>query len=105
MTCAWVNKVTIGTSNKEVGFIDPPTLGCNAYAYTPKIIAGVEDAGGVVLLDMDASTGRIRSTDSVTESGSALPANNTIEWTLEVSVHFNDMIDSFCNKFYWRKTA
>ena len=102
---SWNNKVTIGTSNKEVGIVALAQVGCNALAYTPKILAGADDAGGIVLLDMDSSTGRIRSTDSVTESGSALPANSTIEWTLEIPVHYSDMIDSFCNKFYWRRTA
>ena len=68
--------------------------------------AGSGDVGAVILVDITYNnTTYFRTLDSITEDGSSVPAGKTIVFTVSTTVNHINMLDSFCNKFYWERTS
>lgn len=97
--------VSLGTTNRKLATINLSTVGASKLAYAMRTVAGADDAGGVALIHLNGENGEITSTDTITEGGGTLPLGSNLRFSLEAPVDYTDMVDSFCNKFYWRRTS
>ena len=50
-----------------------------------------------------AADGELQTVDIV--GADSLPSGNSTVFTLTTSINYTQMLDSACNKFYWKRTA
>lgn len=106
---AWKNKTVVSDSEIIVGTLNRAAVGVQNDGHGIYGIAGNDgmNAIGIMLLDMSSTSAVLKSYDWVTRATS-YPSDTggmamlTIVYTTQ---GVNTMIDSFCNKFYWRRTA
>lgn len=67
----------------------------------------VSDGGnGIVQTNLHYGNGNITSVDVITKtSGGNIPAGSTLFYLIDIGVVTEQMLDSACDKFYWKKTA
>lgn len=76
-------------------------LGVSAFFSNRNVISGYSDSGkAIVLLEID-STGEIFSTDVVGSTG--LNSGESFLYQTTLTVPFENMLDSACDRFYWKR--
>ena len=102
------NKVALSTSNLVLGTITSATFGISS-GYADWGVQGNSDGGtGLVMASMTESSGTwsLTSMCAVTRtSGGSIAAGNTIDFVFRPVFDMEKMLDSACNKFYWKRTA
>jgi hypothetical protein len=79
------------------------TAGMNTNNIT--FVGQCDSAHALILMDID-SAGRIRTLDVVVRGTStSIASGRVITFNVTVPCQASDMVDSYCNKFYWRRTA
>ena len=99
--------VAISNTNLEVLTQTMSNNGASAGVNTNNIVfvGQCDSAHALVLMDID-SAGRIRTLDVVVRgTGTSISSGSIITWNVTVPCQASDMVDSYCNKFYWRRTA
>ena len=98
----YTNKVSLGDTNLTLGTFDFDELGVTAFPYSLYNLIGASDGGNALLTTyINYSTGILTHA----ESTSTVSANNSCYLLFEVALTYDRMLDSFCDKFYWKKTA
>lgn len=104
----FVNKVLLNDGGYIIGKVNLSQLGVSSLTHK-KYSNGFSDGGNGIIMSVLDSDGTLETVDVVGESdGSALQAiqigqNCFIEFYHEISTE--NMLDSACNKFYWKRTA
>ena len=102
MRLNYTNKVSLSDTNLTLGTFDFDELGVTSFPYTLYNIIGATDGGNALLTTyINYSTGVLTHA----ESTSTVSANNSCYLLFEVALSYDRMLDSFCDKFYWKKTA
>lgn len=98
----YTNKVSLGDTNLVLGTFDFDELGVTAFPYSLYNIIGATDGGNALLTTyINYSTGILTHA----ESTSTVAVNNSCYLLFEVALTYDRMLDSFCDKFYWKRTA
>jgi len=94
------NAVNLGTVNfANIGIT-------RLWSSLKQVPCGTDDGNGIALLSIDYESGAVQSTDVITKtSGGTIPAGSTIEANFVLNIPQSYMIDSFCNRFTWERTA
>lgn len=105
-----VNKVAIGDSAHNLLTITLANLGLsNIYNLWNSVILTTDGGNGIAMCNWTNSndTVTLQVTDVITKaSNGTIPANNTLELAFNVPIYiYTSMLDSFCDKFYWKRTA
>ena len=66
---------------------------------------GSDDGNAIVLGSIAYSSGVVSLTQAVAIGGSSIPADTNITIDFVANVGMNYMLDEFCDKFYWKRTA
>lgn len=98
--------VTISNTNLEMAVsITLSDLGASGFTFSPVLNAQSDSKHAIVLMDMDKSTGRLRTLDVVVRGSSTeIAATSGITFQAVVLCDYTEMVDAKCNKFYWRRT-
>lgn len=91
------------TNNVKWGTVNPNTLGCSSFLKGLSVLSVNDGANGCVLFTL-STDGEILSHDTV--GVRPLPVTGTANVINEIMTQTPDkMLDAFCNKFYWKRTA
>ena len=101
------NKVAFSESNLNLTTaINWSALGFSALSFRPRFSAYSDGGNAIAMLNLNATSGVIQYTDVVIKGGgTSVSAGQTWEFTVTCLAHYSNMLDSACNKFYWRRTA
>lgn len=102
----FVNKVAITDSELHMFTMTPANFGVSGFAHN-RVVPLVSDGGAATIISEFYDDGGV-ATQDVMQRGSntaSLAAGNTISITLTMNITYNLMLDSFCDKFYWKRTA
>lgn len=98
---SWTNKTEINDNNNVQRFtINPNTFGIDAFY--PENFCGFTDAGNSVIQYNLSSAGIISTYDRTTTVAAGTNISVMSRTTTTVFTH---MLDSFCDKFYFKRTA
>lgn len=97
--------VAISDTATLLGTFDFETIGVSTLVATPRFVGWSDDANGVFPMDINYSSGLVRTLDFVGGDTAAAAAGITIQAYITVAIPYNFMLDSACDKFYWQRTA
>lgn len=98
----FTNKVALTDTNLELGNFNLDVLGVTSLPYSLYNVIGATDGGNALLTTyINYSTGILTHAESTND----VSANNSCYLLFDVDVTASRMIDSFCDKFYWKRTA
>lgn len=102
------NKVALAATNLALGTITSATFGISS-GYADWDVHGTSDGGtGLCMASMTESSGTwtLTSVCAITRtSGGSIAAGSNIEFMFRPVFDMEKMLDSACNKFYWKRTA
>lgn len=89
----------------DLGTFNFAKLGITSQIYGIGNTIGGSDAGNCVVVFSMNTSGQVSLTDVVGKNSGTIAANSAFRFLYETPLHHTYMLDSFCNKFYWRRTA
>jgi hypothetical protein len=103
----FTNKVAITSSTLAIGTINVSKLGITGIYYE-QFLGGDDTANASVLFDINTSNG-VASLRSLANIGGTISASTATSPTItacgELLFNQSAMVDSACDKFYWKRTA
>lgn len=101
------NLVELNDSTVVLGNFNFPDLGINELPYGLYYVIGSTDNGnGLFISFIDYASGQMEIRDTISkESSGNISSNSSCYLLFEFVTTFDNMIDSFCDKFYWKRTA
>ena len=105
LMCKFTNKVALTDSSFHIGSLNMAKLGILSSFDNSAWVVGFSDGGNSVVYIDWYSTGQLYTTD-VNYSLTSVKAGNVWCFTTTMLVSdLNQMLDSACNKFYWKRIA
>ncbi len=102
----WVNKVVGNDNTISWGNFNMAALGTTGTFGVTVRHDGFSDGGNGFLQIALSNTGELVSYDVVTKAANGtIAAGNTLYFTALLPIRMSSMLDSFCDKFYWKRTA
>lgn len=101
----FVNSVTLNDTTATIGTISLSSLGITDLTYG-KYAVGQSDGGGALLMMGIGNTGVVAVNDVIDKGGSNQVSSGAtcyVEWNNTINI--SAMLDSACDKFYWKRTA
>lgn len=104
------NKVVLNDDAKPLFTIDVDKIGINS-SYSNFIYGWTDQGNGIVLANLPNSESgsdvTVESRDVVTRGTATtyVAASSTIYFSFDIHTGTTGMLDSFCDKFYWKRTA
>ena len=96
----------VGDSDYVLGNFDFSKIGVNQFPRSVFAIGQSDGGNAVAMMNLHYSNGNVTVTDVVTKtSGGTLTAGTNINVNLVSNVRWSQMKDSFCDKFYFKRTA
>lgn len=95
----------LADSTLVLGTLNLPALGLNSLSYTGTGGVYAADGGNSIVMANVTDTGIVQSVDVINKNGGNLAIGSTPRIHIDRTVLASQMIDSFCNKFYWKRTA
>lgn len=95
------NKVQIKDADLVFFTLNFATLGITRFSVNSDITAYTDGGGCIVMMHAHYSNGNVYSSDILPDSYVA--ADRWIEGSFVVTIPYQYMLDSACNKFYWRR--
>ena len=80
-------------------------LGIVSIPFDALCVGGSDDGNGVVFGILGYSSGNIIIQQAITIDGNSIASGSTITITFNTSVSRNNMVDEYCDRFYWKRTA
>ena len=101
------NLVELNDSTVVLGNFNFPDLGINELSYgLYYVIGSTDDGNGLFISFIDHTSGQMEIRDIVSkESSGNIPSNSSCYLLFEFVTTFDNMMDNFCDKFYWKKVA
>ena len=98
--------VALSTSSVQLGTFDLAALGFSHLTASFEVIGGSSGGNAVFYGDINSSTGVLTHNRSVTRtSGGSLAAGNKIYFDILLKSAGQNMLDSACDQFIWKRTA
>ena len=99
------SSVSISNTNLEVLTQTITNNGVSALPTSIPFIGYSDGAHAAVLMDIDTA-GRVRTMDVVVRgTATSIASGSSITWSVTCPCVYTAMQDSFCDKFYWQRTA
>lgn len=97
----------ISESTITLGTFKLASLGVvNGAMNTNKYFLGQSDGGNGIAFMAITTSGIFETLDRVTTtSGGTIPAGNNINFAFDIQLRPTEMMDSFCDKFFFKRTA
>jgi hypothetical protein len=100
------NTAALSDTEVTLGTLKLNTIGITELPYTIVSDITASDGGQCTLSYSIVAGGKITCTDVLAIGGShSLAAGNTFSIHINQTVGHDRMLDSFCDKFYWKRTA
>ena len=100
----FVNKVAFNDTQRELGTLDLASMGVTRLSDAFRTL-GFSDGGNAEIFLLLENTG-VLSTVDVGGNITSVAKDNTFFWNITITwSDINQMLDSACNKFYWKRTA
>lgn len=100
----FVNKVAFNDTQRELGTLDLASMGVTRLSDAFRTL-GFSDGGNAEIFLLLESNG-VLSTVDVGGNITSVAKDNTFFWNITITwSDINQMLDSACNKFYWKRTA
>lgn len=104
MRIQFVNKNELTETQTTIGTINIESLGVTDLSYQ-KFANGYTDSGQGVIMTSLSGTGELVVSDVLEKSSGTIPAGNTCFVDYVHVVNTGSMLDSACDKFYWKRTG
>ena len=100
----FINKVSTADSSCNIGTVNLSQLGVSSLTHK-KYSSGFSDGGNGIIMTILDGDGTLDTVDVVGATENSIPVgvNCFAEFCHEISTE--NMLDSACNKFYWKRTA
>ena len=95
--------VSMGDTTVEWGYLNFDELGVSRLNHGAIRICGWSDSGNSILMGIIGGENGLLATNDVVGETSII--DNACYFFLTIAVHFEYMLDSACDKFYWKRTA
>lgn len=110
MFTARLNLVTtaaLSDTTATLGTLNLSNLGISVLPYTVVSDVTASDGGQcTILYSINNSTGAITTTDVFSlDDKHSLAAGSTFSIHISQPISYTEMLDAYCNKFYWKRTA
>ena len=98
--------VALTDSTLEMFTFNTSALGCSQFT-TSQVYSGMADGGNVVVVFNVTAAGIFTTRDVIVRGSSETSLATGYSPTLSVEFYasYSKMLDSFCDKFYWKRTA
>ena len=102
----FTNKVALTESAVDLGNFNYDELGITTMPFSLYYALGTTDDGnGIFLFRVDSKSGNIESREVLSKNDNSIAVDSSCYLLFDVVVTASRMIDSFCDKFYWKRTA
>lgn len=102
----FTNKVALTDSAVDLGNFNYDELGITTMPFSLYYELGTTDDGnGIFLFCVDYESGNIESREVLSKNDNSIAVDSSCYLLFESVVTASRMIDSFCDKFYWKRTA
>lgn len=101
----FVMNIDLLDSQGNVGYVDYDEIGITNLCTTAFFTGYCDTANSVLLLAIGPESGLLYSFDVVNAGHTEVAAGNTIRCTLTLTNDYQNMLNSACDKFYWKRTA
>lgn len=99
------SSVSMGETNLEVLTQTLSDNGASSLPHTIPFVGYTDGGNAVIMIDIDTA-GRVRTLDVVVRgTGTSVASGNSFDWSVTCPCLYTAMQDSFCDKFYWKRTA
>lgn len=104
---AFTTLVELSDSSTQIMEINPSALGLTGFSYTQHGIIVGSDGGNAVLNLSIYDDGRISCQDVIVRGSSTalLPIDSSPRLFYKQDCWYKNMINEFCNRFYWKRIA
>lgn len=104
------SSIALGEDNKYIGEFNLSNLGLSAFTDTLHLLGWSETGNGIDMARVFQSShtdgDHLVSTDVVVKTASGtIAANSELLFTITINANKDIMLDSACDKFYWKKTG
>ena len=86
-----------------LGTLDYSVMGVERLNHTLRVVGSSDGANSLFILYINATTGEVQSVDSIGEA--TVAAGNSCYAFFSMNIHPDFMLDSACNKFYWKRVS
>lgn len=101
-----VNAVAIGDTAIAFGEFDWQAMGFTSIGYGLFELVGGSDGGNAHATARIQASGEMTTIDVIGKTSSdTIAVGSTIYWIFSLPIRYTTMLDSFCDKFYWKRTA
>lgn len=97
------NAVAITDSTLTLGNLDLNELGISRFVHSMRYVGASDGGNAAIQFYINALTGEVQTLDVFGEN--SIAANNTCYFFASISLNYQYMLDSTCDKFYWKRTA
>lgn len=103
---AVTTNVELGDTAVTLVTLDYSSVGVSRIAHSEYCLLESDGGNGIVMASLGVTNGALNSYDVVTKtSGGTIASGSTLNGIIHCPVHYTQMLDSFCNKFYWRRVS
>lgn len=86
-----------------LGTLDYSVMGVERLNHTLRVVGSSDGANSLFILYINATTGEVQSVDSIGEA--TVAAGNSCYAFFSMNINPDFMLDSACNKFYWKRVS
>lgn len=106
----WLNitpKVALTDSGVELGTLTPATFGVTGFNGVTTAYSFFSDGGQVVTYATLTNAGVVSVQDILqrNNTGSSYAAGTGTNFKISIDIRYTNILDSACDKFYWKRTA
>lgn len=100
-----VNKVAVADTTLTFGTLSLASVGVTGFPISyPDVVGGSDGGNALTTWTLDGSTGVLSSTDAPHTTNGMGTGKTTLLY-FNIGVTKDNMLDSFCDRFYWKRTA
>jgi hypothetical protein len=100
------NQVQLSDTETRIGYLKFEKFGINNELYLGIYDISAGSESGIALMNVSASTGEIYCSDVVIKGSSTSIATNTqIRFEVEARLPKEYMLDTHCDKFFWKRIS
>lgn len=101
-----VNKVALTDTTLDLGVFDWEKLGFTSLYYGMFDLLGASDGGQAIVMARIQAGGEMTTTDVHNINGSHnIAAGSVTYWNFTYPIRYPEMLDSACDKFYWKRIS
>lgn len=99
------NAVAITDNTLNMFTIDPETVGISAFPEVYQFLGFSDSKNGIILYRLDDGAVSTRDIMVRGSSEASFAAGSGRPFSVAIPVPYTNMLDSFCDKFFWKRTA